>query len=238
MSKSPGWRAHLFALAAIAVVLLVAFAGVNQMVSPFKSRRLPLGEREDIGELVASSRVCQTFVAEYPGLSRIEVILLDYGRQNTGPFFFHLRSTPDARRDMVTLTHDASSVKNHDYHVFAFPPLADSAGRSYSFCLEAPSAELQNSITALGTLADVYPAGEAIFYEMWGRRAGVHDLDFRLGYTLSFSQKLAALSDRLTAYKPFLCGDGRFYAWLVATCLVLLYLLFLKMVRGSKDVEG
>ena len=124
---SARWKAHLFALAAIAVVLLVAFAGVNQMVSPFKSRRLPLGERKDIGELVASSRVCQTFVAEYPGLSRIEVILLDYGRQNTGPFFFHLRSTPDTRRDIVTLTHDASSVKNSDYHVFAFPPLADSA---------------------------------------------------------------------------------------------------------------
>jgi hypothetical protein len=235
MNKSLGWRAHLYALAGTLLVLLVGLIGVHEMVSPFRSRQLPLGRRENIGELVGSSQACQTFIAEYPGLSCVEVRLLDYGRQNLGPFTFHLCAAPGESRDIVTLTHDASSVRSGDYYAFEFPPLPDSAGRSYRFCLEAPDAVLLNSITVQGTLEDAYPAGEATFREMWGQSAGVRDLVFRLGYTLSFSQKLAALAERLTEYKPFLCGDWRFYVLLFALYPSLLYLLFFRMMRRSED---
>ena len=219
------WKSHVLPLSILALVLLVFVVGVNKTLSDPEAGA-PRGEREGIGELVATSRVCQTFVAQYDGLARVVVKLDNLGRENSGPFAFTLRTAPDADQNLVSLTHDASTVGGQAYHTFAFDPLRDSAGQSYSFCLEAPEAGLDSAITAIGTLEDTYPEGQAVFRDMWGARAGVQDLDFSLMYRLSLWKKLAALGARLAANKPFLCGRAWFYGFLGTVYLALLYKLF------------
>jgi hypothetical protein len=195
---------------------------------------------EGIGELVGSSRVCQTFVARYDGLSFVRVRLNNYGRRNTGPFHFALRTRPDAPQDILTFSHDASQVENNAYHTVEFPPIHGSAGRSYCFCLEAPKAELLNSITALGVVADMYPHGEAIFRGMWGESAGVRDLDFHLGYRPSMLDRLIILSERLPANKPMVFGSRWFYVLLGLAYLAFWYLVLVKIVmeRGKHCNRG
>ena len=107
-----------------------------------------------MGELAATSRVCQTFVAAHDGLARVEVRLTGRNRKASGPFHFYLRTVPDADHDLVSLTHDAAAVNSNVYHVFRFRPMPGSAGQSYRFCLEAPEADLDSSIAAATTEPD------------------------------------------------------------------------------------
>jgi hypothetical protein len=83
---------------------------------------------------------------------------------------------------------------------------------------------LDNSITAIGTLENTYTDGKAVFREMWGQGIGVRDLDFRLGYDLSLTGKLAVFARRLPAYKPFMFGAGWFYSLLGVVYLALISL--------------
>jgi hypothetical protein len=191
-----------------------------------------------MGELVATSRVCQSLIAEYDGLARVEVRLTNQGREASGPFHFDLQGTPDAAQELVSLTHDASEVNSGVYHVFEFPPIEGSKGRPYSFCLEAPEAELVSSIAAVGTREDWYPEGEATFRDMWVEEGGVPDLDFRLGYRLPLWQELGVLSDRLVANKPLLCGFKWFYALLGIAYVILLYALLVRFVPAQDQDSG
>jgi hypothetical protein len=191
------------------------------------------GTRRRIGELASTSRVCQTFVAEYEGLSQVHVKLDHYDRQNTGSFVLYIRTKPDDVQDLRTLTHDAAQVEKEAYHLFEYPPIHDSAGRSYCFCLEAPDAQLDNSITAIGTLENTYTDGKAVFREMWGQGIGVRDLDFRLGYDLSLTGKLAVFARRLPAYKPFMFGAGWFYSLLGVVYLALISLTLALFVHRA-----
>jgi hypothetical protein len=234
MTVRTRWKSHVLPLSILAFVLLAAVIGVTKTLSDPEAGA-PRGVREGIGELVATSRVCQTFVAQYDGLARVVVKLDDLGRENSGPFTFVLRAGPDADQDLVSLTHDASTVGSHVYHTFAFDALGDSAGQRYIFCLEAPEAGLDNAITAIGTLEDTYSEGQAVFRDMWGARAGVQDLDFSLVYRLSLWKKLAAVGARLAANKPFLWGSGWFYGFLGTVYLALLYRLFQLMPPRGKE---
>ena len=239
----PRCKTHLIALAAVVVVCLLLFLGVKEVTSHLRLVYPIQGGRDGIGELVATSRVCQTFVSQYNNLNRVDVMMSNYGRQNSGSFVFYLRadtnhlSDPKDEQAIVTLTPDASIVKSTDYISFDFAPIPDSAGRSYAFCLEAPQAELSNAITAVGILGDTYPDGEAIFREMWGQGIGVSDLDFRLGYAFSPWDRLFVFADLLARYKPLLCGDWRFYALIGIAYLTLLYALFLKIVRNVTSTQ-
>lgn len=245
--RTPRWAVSLILAMLIVVLGTLTFAwgtadtaeqyreidpGIVRPLHPliWEYRELDANRQEGIGELVATARVCQTFLARHDGLARIEVLLDNLGRQNRSTFTFTLRAAPDDPEAIVRLTGDAAEVGHLAYYPFAFDPLPDSAGQSYAFCLEAPEADLQEAITAIGTLDDGYAEGQAVFRDMWGGAAGVQDLDFFLAYRLSLPQKLRVLGERLAADKPFLCGAPWFYALLGAACLVLLYRLFVYLI--------
>jgi hypothetical protein len=230
--RATRWLVALASIACMAVIGSVDGARVPVVpVRPSPGPRTPA----QMGELVATSRVCQSFVAQYDRLARVEVRLTDQGREARGPFHFYLRTASDADRALVSLTHDASEVSRGVYHVFEFPPIEGSAGQSYAFCLEAPEAELASSITAIGTSEDWYPEGEATFRDMWVEEGGIPDLDFRLGYRLSLWRELAVLAERLVVNKPLLCGARWFYALLGAAYITLLCVLLVRFipVRGE-----
>jgi hypothetical protein len=234
MIKRIQWPRYLTALLLLGLVVLLGLIGVNKTLND-PTAGPPKGTYEGVGELVATSRACQTFVAQYDGLTRVEAKLDDMGRRNKGSFTFTLRTAPDAEDDIVSLTYDASTVRGTVYHAFAFAPIGDSAGQTYTFCLEAPQAELVSSITVIGTLEDTYPEGKALFRDMWGQKAGVQDLDFHLGYQLSLWGKLTVLADRLAANKPTLCGSPWFYAFLGVAYLALLYATLVRSVPPRED---
>lgn len=114
------------------------------------------------------------------------------------------------------------------------PPIRDSVGRAFYFCLEAPEATPGNAISVRDSAEDAYPDGEAVLQGVAGN--GVRDLTFRLGYHPPLWQR-ASMAERITANKPSVWGDVRLYAVLAAAYLVLLFLLFARLLNAGADEE-
>jgi hypothetical protein len=220
------WKSHLRAIAAVGVLILIGAIGALKTLHD-PDAGPPAGEREGAGELVADYRACQTFVAEHNGLNQIKVLLDDLGRRNRSTFTFTLQRSPDDEQAIVSLTEDAYEVNSNTYYALSFPPIEDSAGKQYAFCLAAPGTDLAKAITVIGTVRDTYPDGRAVFTPgMWGK-GRIEDLEFHLGYDLGPWAQVGVLLDRLGADKPAFFSAGWFYALLIAGYLALLYLLFL-----------
>lgn len=238
ITRDPPLKKYVPALAAVVSILLIGLLGTNRMLNEFRSGPPETGKRTGLGELVGTAQVCQTFVSEYAQLAQVEVAFSTFERQNNGTLTFVLRTASDVPHDIVQIPQDISVLENFKYHSFSFSPISDSAGKAYAFCLEAPGVDLASSVTPLGIVHDTYSDGQVTFRDMWGEEASVRDLDFRVGYSWSFSQKLLVLSDRLTQHKPFLLGNRGFYAFLLIAYLILLYILLFKLAQfmsGDRD---
>jgi hypothetical protein len=227
------WKASVFAL--VGVLLVLTLGAIGALKTASRSGQVDVHDMQVTPELVASTRICQTFVPEYPALSRVSVYLATYGRSNQGPLVFSLRSAPDEAQALYSLTLDASEVKDNAHHDFAFPSLRDSQGRALSFCLEAPEGRGKNAVGVWGTPEDTYENGQAQFYGVPDR--GIRDLVFELDYRFAFPQTVISVVHRLAEYKPAWWGSVWIYVCLGAIYLVLLCWLLFKFVRTA-DQNG
>jgi len=177
-----------------------------------------------LGELLPGGCVGQTFVADAPGLYRVDVMLATYQRTNTGPLILHLRAAPFAAADWATVTVDMAGVADNAFQTFAFEPLPLPAGVPAYFCVEAPTAQPGNAITLLPHQADAYPGGQAL-WAGGAPLAQAADLTFRLYYQPGARWAVPAGLQRLAADKPGLLGQPQFYgAVFVAYAALLLAL--------------
>lgn len=226
VKRVQSWRIHLIALGGVALILLFSLLGIQKATDKIRTQQ-PHANKS-VGELIAPAIIGQTFTAEYQGLSLVQVRFATLARANTGPVIFHLRASPEATNDLFTTTIEATDLEDNAYYTFEFPPIRDSAGRSFYFCLEAPEAEHGNAITVWGATEDFYPAGEAVLRGLEER--SVRDLAFRLGYDPPLGTRGGILLDNLVANKPSLWGDKWLYILLAAAYLALLYALFARVV--------
>ncbi len=70
-----------------------------------------------------------------------------FGRVNTCELVLHLCDSPRATTDLAVSRVNALLLQDNEFHTFAFPAIADSAGHEYYFWLESPDAILSDSIT-------------------------------------------------------------------------------------------
>ena len=160
----------------------------------------------------------QTFLAPKNGLHRIDVVLRTFNRHNTHDVTFYLKQSPETPDIIYQETFNASEVGNNQWHIFEFPPIPDSAGKTFFFYFASPDSVKGNAITVGGGEGDFYNDGTAYA----GPLPTYGDLAFRTYYNLTTTEKLSILGQRLTEDKPSIWGDIRFYA-----VLLILYILFL-----------
>ncbi|MBE7552157.1 MAG: hypothetical protein HS126_13895 [Anaerolineales bacterium] len=128
------------------------------------------GKLYDANVLWLSQRgtVEQEFVANYPGLSQIDVFIK---WQNTPPdktaVSFYLRETCDTENNLNAqqATYPSGEINGRTFYSFSFPPQGESINQKYCFILksEMPDDE-KNLIGVLASSADVYPEGR-VFYQ-------------------------------------------------------------------------
>jgi hypothetical protein len=123
---------------------------------------------------------------------------------------------------LVTLTVDASDLREGVFHHFEFAPLAGVVGRPLYFYLEAPEAQSGNAITIFGTVKDTYTGGHAVLANL-PYHGGIQDLTFQLDYKQGLQWSLSELGNRLAAHKPWPLGVRAWYPALGAAYLVLLF---------------
>lgn len=163
-------RAFVFALMLFSAILL---SGCTEIPDAVQSRY-----SQPVGEIYGSQTVGQTFVSHENGLSRIDVLLATYARKNTHLVTFRLKESPDAARDIATITINAAKIKDNVFHQFKFAPIIDSKGKSYFFVLESPQSVPGDAITIWHSPDDVYDEGTL---HINGQATG-GDLAFRTYY--------------------------------------------------------
>lgn len=151
-------------LAATAVGAMLMFnnaALANHLIPAYYHATLPSayqgGSADPMGEVADTITVGQTFVARYPNLSRIEIMLSTSGTLPSS-LTLHLRNGPREDKDLAISTIAAQPVQDRDCYTFSFPPIADSAGRTFYFFLELPTAPT-GYITVWGDKSDAYREG-------------------------------------------------------------------------------
>jgi hypothetical protein len=219
-NRSPWrWLAALAWLAAVAALGIAVASPAPTVVFPFYARPAP-DER-------AALDACQSFVAEYDGLCRVEV-RLSGGIAGDGPdLIWRLRA---GERVLAVGLGEAPENGGPAYQAFTFDPLPGSQGQGYTFCLEARTLAARRGVALLGPAGDTYAHGQATFTD--GDTAPLQDLDFRLGYRMPLWRAWPFLSARLLAFKPAALGARGLYALLAAAFLGLLGLAFRRAISG------
>jgi hypothetical protein len=101
--------------------------------------------------------VGQTFVAERNRLSRIDVFLGSFNRENDHDVMFELGILNE--KAVVRKVFNASQVKGRLYHTITFAPQKKSKGKIYSFSFSSSESTQGNSICAWRNTGDIYPEG-------------------------------------------------------------------------------
>lgn len=170
----------------------------------------------------------QTFLAPVDNLQRIDVILRNYGRQNTHDVTFYLKQSPDSPKVLYQETFNASEItRSNQWRTFEFPPILNSAGKSYFFYFVSPDSVAGDAITVGGGLGDLYKDGSAYLGPVPARG----DLAFRTYYGLSTSEKLSMLAQRLVENKPSIWGDIRFYILLLVLYGLISLRIFVELIK-------
>ena len=132
-----GRRLFLLASAIVwlIVLVLIVVAAVDRLsVTPWGN----ISGDERSAEIVGSVKVGQQFVAPLPGLYRIDVTLDPDLVQNPRPAVFRLQDGTDSTNSIAIDEFLTGDVKENSPYSLEFPPIQDSAGRSFEFSLESP----------------------------------------------------------------------------------------------------
>jgi len=129
-----------------------------------ETKRLVMDSRQDesnfdVGEITEGQEVGQTFICRHDHLTRIQVMLATYARENQQEVIFHLKQSPTAEEDIYTERFNASSVLDNVYRSFDFPPIPDSKGKTYYFFFESPDSKKGDAITLWANANDSYKDG-------------------------------------------------------------------------------
>lgn len=207
-------------------------------------------------DLFGDKKLEQTFIANYPGLTKIDVLI----KKNSvpgQPITLHLKDACDAQDDIVEVTTTLPVIEDFVFYPFEFPPLDNSAGQSYCLLLEAPEATPEAAVQLQLSTGDLYPygvlkihnlqtesepenaiptddVGSSFVYKIYlpivinadDASRPVADMGFRLHYRGLLWPTVQVFVSRLTANKPLVWGQPWFYGGLVLVYGILLVGLF------------
>jgi len=162
---TPGRRnvAVLSAATFVVILLLILLSGTLTDKEPRVSwtettrRKLLLYDGATV-ELFGDRTLEQTFTANYPGLSQIDILF--EGASGEGQeVVFSVKSQCDSVETIVSQVKEVAVTDGRAFQSFLFAPLDDSAGRSYCLELAAPGVEPGNALQFRLSNGDLYPSG-------------------------------------------------------------------------------
>jgi hypothetical protein len=112
------------------------------------------------GPLNPGSNYGQTFTADANNLTMVEVEIATYSRRLSGGFLnLRLRQSPEARQDIASVAIPAPSIGDLSMVRLSFPPIPDSAQRTYYLMMDTQNLAPQDHLTVFRSSRDVYPGG-------------------------------------------------------------------------------
>lgn len=111
----------------------------------------PLSGQLRFPELVAGHSLGQRFYVGEDGLSGVRVQVETFGRRNTSRLFLRLRDSPGAATDLFHIEMPTHNLSQGQLLALRFPPIPDSAGRSFYFVAESPDGVPGDAISLRGS---------------------------------------------------------------------------------------
>lgn len=190
-------RSELKPLLTAALIFAAILCIYTQIIDP-APMMIQEQHNEPIGEIYGDTIVGQSFVATEDQLTRVDVKLATYARENTGDIIFGLREATSTQ-ETVSITVKAEAIKDNAYHSFVFDPILESKGKLYVFTVSALESKPGNAITIWYSTDDVYSNGTAQIND----KPIEGDLSFRTYYTYTL------LDFTVSFFKKFM-RDGLF----------------------------
>ena len=136
----------------------------------------------------------------------------------------------------MSITFNASQVRDKTWQSFTFPPISDSAGRPFYFFLESPTSEPGDAVTVMAKEGDPYLSGQGFI----NHHPAPADMAFRFYHRMTMGQKVYMVLESLAANKPSIWGRGSFYLTLAVLYILLLGTLLYKtasmeLLKGEED---
>lgn len=192
---------------------------------------------------LASFQVAQAFTAPLPGLCSVSVVLEAPVAGDMAPVTFRLAGglpgangascEVEASHSIVTRTVEPAPLLGAISYRFDFPPLAESAGRGYTFTLHSSGAQPGHALAAR-YLPDAQLEGAHACFDGLPQ-PGV--IEFATRYALTPWQKIGRLLERMAAGKPGLLGRPALYASLKLAFVLCLAAMFWLVARRILDEE-
>jgi hypothetical protein len=117
------------------------------------------------GELVRGTRFTQTFVSECAGMSRLDLYLATYARDNSSSVTIRLTDTETHHRVFERII-SGSDIADDQWHKFAFEPVPDSKYKQYRIVMIGLDGQPGNAITIWRSTADVILGGETFINDI------------------------------------------------------------------------
>jgi hypothetical protein len=214
------WRAVLVDLIAALVLLLVFWIVLQWIGLPLTSQTTFAQEFE----LHSTRRVGQSFVAEAPGLYRLDLLLARSG-PNSHPVLFHLQEGQGGADEVVTIERNASALEDvsnairrpNTYQSFTFFPIEDSSGKRFVFDVESPLSKAEHPLLLKFQSGNVYVEGKR--YVNGIQDSG--DLAFKAYYKGGPLETADLLLCRLSEGRPFPLSQKGLYVFALFTYLFL-----------------
>ncbi len=214
-------------------LLMIGRSSLNQLAcegQPINFRIEPTAEQQIWGEFILS----QVFISPRNGLNRIDIMFQTYQRQNTHDIHVRLlEAWPNINNPLQNLqsvkefTFKATVVPDRVWYRLGFPPLTDSAGKTYVIQLQSPDSVPGDAITVGGIEWDTYAPGMAFL----GPTPVRADITFRACYSMTNLEKLQVLAEQLTQNRPYVWGHIGFYVVILIIYALLLSGFFWKVTR-------
>ena len=197
----------LFPIFAVVIILLVYSTSFLRKINSFNQLKHDI----PVGEIYGDIQIGQTFLAEYDGLSGIDVLMATYNRKNTGEFIFHLKDHISRKEDLYNCRIDISQIKDNTYFNFKFPKIKNLKGEKVYFYIEAPHSQPGNAITIWSNSKDSYKEGEKIVNGI----SSEGDLAFKTKYSPGLKSGFNEFLGKITQNKPSPLNKKSFYVVLI-----------------------
>jgi len=163
VSSIPFIRMNLFGLKIILIIIFIA--GQVYFVCIHKYPTLDLEvypNTHPSPPIIQGVTIGQTFIAQRNGLTKIEVMMGTYGRENDKDVEFTLWELNPGKKLVRKIIVNARTIRNNLFNEFKFDPVPHSRGRKFYFQFSSPASTKGNAVCCWLNKKDIYSAGELV----------------------------------------------------------------------------
>ncbi|MCM1577245.1 MAG: hypothetical protein NC078_00420 [Ruminococcus sp.] len=140
-------------------------------------------EGNTVGAVTENNFVEQTFLSKENGLTRVDLLLGTYGRENTSNVYFELLDQQGT--SFFKQTVNAASLKDNSFYTLDFDTVKDSKEKTYTVKITSDAQSGDNAITVWAANNDIYTDGELYLN---GYESGF-DISFQVFYSSNVVSK-------------------------------------------------